>query len=85
MVHRFGAMVLSCRSFLEKDTVLYHLPEGTKLPSDLVCLHEHTHHYSIHCAVPMMLHELNTRITEFCHKYGEAMTNEEFEERYPFV
>ncbi|KAK0236600.1 hypothetical protein EDD85DRAFT_834026 [Armillaria nabsnona] len=73
------------RSFQGKETVIYRLPEGTKLPSDLVCLHEHTDHHSIQCAVPMALRELNTKITEFCHKYGEAITKEEFEERYPFI
>ncbi|KAK0189931.1 hypothetical protein F5146DRAFT_1139435 [Armillaria mellea] len=30
------------RSFQGKNTMIYRLPEGTKLPSDLVCLHEHT-------------------------------------------
>ncbi|KAK0463147.1 uncharacterized protein EV420DRAFT_1158643 [Desarmillaria tabescens] len=73
------------RTFRGKNTVIYRLPEGTKLPSDLVCLHEHTDHHSIQCAVPMTLRELNAKVTEFCHKYGEAMTKEEFVERYPFI
>ncbi|KAK0468730.1 hypothetical protein IW261DRAFT_1345835, partial [Armillaria novae-zelandiae] len=88
-------------SFRGRKTVIYRLPEGMtelillailftlyqaqKLPSDLVCLQEHTDHHSIHCAVPMSLREFDTQITEFLHKYGEAMTKGEFEERYPFL
>ncbi|PBK87323.1 hypothetical protein ARMGADRAFT_1066132 [Armillaria gallica] len=49
------------RSFQGKEIVIYRLPEGTKLPSDLVCLHEHTDHHSIQCAVPMTLRELDTK------------------------
>ncbi|PBK93972.1 hypothetical protein ARMGADRAFT_928376, partial [Armillaria gallica] len=73
------------RVFEETNSVIYRLPEGTRLPPDLVCLHEHTEHHSIQCAVPMTLHQLNTKITEFFHKYGEEMTKSEFEERYPFI
>ncbi|PBK70386.1 hypothetical protein ARMSODRAFT_955878 [Armillaria solidipes] len=35
------------RSFQEKNTVIYRLPEGIELPSGLVCLHEHTDYHSI--------------------------------------
>ncbi|KAK0443942.1 uncharacterized protein EV420DRAFT_1277800, partial [Desarmillaria tabescens] len=73
------------RVFHNTKSVIYRLPEGTKLPPDLVCLHEHTEHHSIQCTVPMTLHELNTKITRFFQKYGEEMTKAEFEERYPFI
>ncbi|KAK0491608.1 hypothetical protein IW261DRAFT_1389466 [Armillaria novae-zelandiae] len=74
------------RGFEESKSVIYRLPEGTKLLPVLFCLHEHTKHQSIQLyTVPMTLHQLNTKITKHFQKYSEEMTKSEFEEHYPFI
>ncbi|KAJ6625987.1 hypothetical protein B0H10DRAFT_1782217 [Mycena sp. CBHHK59/15] len=73
------------RGFKGRNITIYRLPEGLQLPDDLVCLHEHTDHHSIQCAVPMTLRTLNQKLTDLCVKHGESMTKQEFVHRYPFM
>ncbi|RKO88194.1 hypothetical protein BDK51DRAFT_4355, partial [Blyttiomyces helicus] len=56
---------------------------GTKLPMELVILHEFEENYSIQCTLPMTLDELNHEITRFLQQHGEKMSPEEFFQRYP--
>ncbi|KAK7460966.1 hypothetical protein VKT23_008894 [Stygiomarasmius scandens] len=73
------------RNFRGRNTTIYRILPGRKLPDDLILLHEHSDHHSIQCRVPMKLSQLNKKITEFCQQNSEKMTKQEFIERYPFT
>ncbi|KAF7363474.1 hypothetical protein MSAN_01003200 [Mycena sanguinolenta] len=73
------------RGFKGRNTIIYRLPQGIKLPPDLVLLHEHTDHHSMQCTVPMTLATLNEKLSAFCWEHGEELTKMEFVERYPFM
>ncbi|KAJ7273746.1 hypothetical protein B0H12DRAFT_1007738 [Mycena haematopus] len=73
------------RGLKGRNTVIYRLPQGVKLPPDLVLLHEHTEQHSMQCTVPMTLATLNEKLSAFCREHGEGMTKMEFVERYPFM
>ena len=71
------------RKFRGRYVTVYMLKEGTKLPEDLVLLHEHSDHYSLQCTKPMKLSDLNKKLTQFCSEKGEKMSQAEFCERFP--
>eukprot|EP01087_Luapelamoeba_hula_P007389 TRINITY_DN1816_c0_g1_i1.p2 TRINITY_DN1816_c0_g1~~TRINITY_DN1816_c0_g1_i1.p2 ORF type:complete len:119 (-),score=14.60 TRINITY_DN1816_c0_g1_i1:37-393(-) len=72
------------RNFRGRHTTVYRLPQDTPIPDDLILLHEHTDHFSLQCAVPMTLSELNKKLTTFCQKHGEKLTKQGFCDKYPF-
>ncbi|KAJ7132881.1 hypothetical protein C8R43DRAFT_653580 [Mycena crocata] len=65
------------------DITMYRLPKGLQLPDDLVCLHEHTDHYSMQCRVPMSLYTLNRKLMDLCVRHGERLSPNAFIDRYP--
>lgn len=72
------------RTFKAPEFTVLKLPEGTKLPPNLVLLHEHTDHFSIQCAEPMKLYDLNGAITRLIKKQGTTYSKEEFLEQFPY-
>ncbi|KAK5936497.1 hypothetical protein PMZ80_011264 [Knufia obscura] len=71
------------KDFKGASIVVYAIPEGTKLPSDLVIVHESNDHYSLQPAKDMDLKELNTKINNFLTTYGKRMTKSEWQDEYP--
>ncbi|PLW07854.1 hypothetical protein PCANC_24720 [Puccinia coronata f. sp. avenae] len=72
------------RNFRGTNILVYVIPEGTPVPKTLTLLHEHSDHFSLQCAEPMTLPELNKEITDFLVKSARAITKEEFGEQYPY-
>ena len=73
------------RLFKAPEFQIVKIPEGTKLPSELVALHEHTDHWSVQCAKPMSLPKLNKLVSLLCQKSGTTYTKEQFVELYPYL
>jgi len=72
------------RNFRGTNIVVYVIPEGTPVPKRLTLLHEHSDHFSLQCAEPMSLSDLNKEITEFLLTSARAITKEQFGEEYPY-
>lgn len=58
------------------------LKAGTKIPDDLILLHEYGDHYSLQTTVARTPKELNTSLTNFLSSC-EFITKEEYFKRYP--
>jgi hypothetical protein len=56
---------------------IYMVKEGTKIPDNLVLLHEHTDHYSLQTSVPCKEDELNERLTKFLTENATFLTKME--------
>jgi hypothetical protein len=66
------------------NTYVLELPEGTKLPDELVMLHERDDHYSLQCTVAMTPDQLSKRMNAFISSF-EAYPKETYYERYPLT
>ncbi|KAL8921734.1 MAG: hypothetical protein Q9172_003851 [Xanthocarpia lactea] len=62
--------------FNRSTAVVYSLPAGTKLPEDLLMVHEFRDHYSLQAATEMTVEELNSKITTFLKNNGKTLTKE---------
>jgi hypothetical protein len=67
-----------------KDARIYRIPKGTKLPDNLILLHEHSDHYSLQTTEPVKLSELNKRLTVFFNQF-EYMNPNEFQSKYSYT
>lgn len=56
--------------FRAKHARVYEVPAGTPIPPELVLLHEHSDHYSLQPAEPMLLPALEARLTAFLTQSG---------------
>eukprot|EP01117_Protostelium_nocturnum_P016258 TRINITY_DN6393_c0_g1_i2.p1 TRINITY_DN6393_c0_g1~~TRINITY_DN6393_c0_g1_i2.p1 ORF type:complete len:220 (-),score=64.40 TRINITY_DN6393_c0_g1_i2:152-811(-) len=63
---------------------IYRISKGTKLPEELVLVHEHSNHHSFQPSKPMNLSQFNDSLTHFFKSSGELMTKKQFLSRYPF-
>ena len=73
------------REFRGRNVTVYKLAEGLELDSsDLICLWEHTDHFSLQTRSEISLSKLNRKLTDLCVNHGQIMTKAEFCERYPF-
>ncbi|KAJ7639084.1 hypothetical protein FB45DRAFT_741323 [Roridomyces roridus] len=70
---------------LGADMKIFLLKEGTRLPSLLTILHEHTDHYALQCTRPMSLDELNWELIDFMHENGRQMNQSQLEEEFPYI
>jgi hypothetical protein len=61
---------------------IYFIPKGTKFPSELVLLHEHSDHYSLQTSVECHENTLNQRLTDFLANM-EQLSKEKYFERHP--
>ena len=52
-------------TFRSSKALLYEVPAGTRIPTSLVLLHEHSDHYSMQPAERMPLARLNAALTTF--------------------
>ena len=62
------------------DTQVYRLQEGTRLPDELVILHERDDHYSFQTTEPVTLEDLNVRLTDYLEQCPKQ-TKEQFIEQ----
>ncbi|UNI13307.1 hypothetical protein JDV02_000064 [Purpureocillium takamizusanense] len=69
--------------FRGDNTIVYAVPEGTRLPDHLLLVHERSDHYSLQPTTPMTVDDLNARITEFFRANAEAFTREQWLKAYP--
>ncbi|GEM11678.1 hypothetical protein Rt10032_c16g5695 [Rhodotorula toruloides] len=72
------------RNFAGRRALVWRVEEGIPIPPELVLYHEHSDHYSLQCASPMTLHDLNRLLTDFLNANGEVTSQEESCEKYPF-
>ncbi|KAM0756189.1 hypothetical protein T439DRAFT_320885 [Meredithblackwellia eburnea MCA 4105] len=72
------------RNFESENIVVWRIPQGLQLPSNLIILHEHTDHHSLQLTEPMTLSEFNKTLTSFFQSNCEAMTQKEWTTLYPF-
>ncbi|MCJ1364640.1 hypothetical protein MMC16_003754 [Acarospora aff. strigata] len=70
-------------TFKGSNVIIYSVPAGTKLPGDLLLVHEHCDHYSLQAATEMTVEELNSKITTFLTNYGKTLTKDEWLQKYP--
>ncbi|KAI1307406.1 hypothetical protein F5Y03DRAFT_393950 [Xylaria venustula] len=59
-------------TFKGSNVVVYAIPEGTPLPSDLILVHEHTDHYSLQAA------KNDAKIDDFIRKYSQVYTRDQW-------
>ncbi|KAI1275387.1 hypothetical protein F5Y07DRAFT_400386 [Xylaria sp. FL0933] len=69
---------LLVKNFEGRKVVVYAVPEGTPLPSDLILVHERGDHYSLQAAKQMSLDELNHKIDDFLRAHSETYTREQW-------
>ncbi|KAG9254762.1 uncharacterized protein F5Z01DRAFT_681295 [Emericellopsis atlantica] len=69
--------------FRGDDVVVYAVPEGTALPTDLLLVHERSDHYSLQPAANIPALELDAKINRFLTAHARAFTREEWLEMYP--
>ncbi|KAK9438136.1 uncharacterized protein VB005_09143 [Metarhizium brunneum] len=69
--------------FRGSDMIVYSVPKGTRLPDDLVLVHERSDHYSLQPAVPMTVEDMNARMTNFFQDNAQEFTRDEWLEAYP--
>ncbi|KAF9876295.1 hypothetical protein CkaCkLH20_06238 [Colletotrichum karsti] len=74
---------LVSRRYRGLDTIVYSVPAGTKLPEDLVLVHERWDHYSLQPAVVMNVTELDEKITRFLLVHAKVFTRRQWLEAYP--
>lgn len=77
LVHPIAGDLFECAFSSPRSSLRTGVPQ-------LVLYHEHSDHYSLQCAIPMTLNDLNKNLTKFFNTNGEVMTKEEWCERYPF-
>jgi hypothetical protein len=71
-------------NFRAARPVIFEVPQGTRIPAELVLLHEHSDHYSVQPATKMTPAQLNKALTNFLSQGGVLrMTKQEFYERHP--
>ncbi|KAH7389377.1 hypothetical protein DE146DRAFT_663911 [Phaeosphaeria sp. MPI-PUGE-AT-0046c] len=58
------------------DIVVYSVPAGTKLPDDLILVHEFKEHYSLQPARDMHISDLDEKLTKFFQTYGNAKSKQ---------
>ena len=58
------------------------IPEGTKLPADLILIHEHGDHYSLQTTKPITPTDLNKTLTSFIKPF-ERLSKEDYYNRFP--
>jgi len=71
------------KTFKGSDVVVFSLPQGTRLPDELVLVHEFGDHYSLQASREMTLDELNGKITDFLKSSGERLTKDQWLQKYP--
>ncbi|KAF7621565.1 hypothetical protein F9C07_10581 [Aspergillus flavus] len=70
-------------NFSGNDLIVYGVPAGTKLPDDLLLVHEKGDHFSLQPAKEMTVEEFNTRVNTFFKEKAKLMTREEWLQAYP--
>lgn len=73
--------ILSSR---EGITNVLEIPEGVKIPEELVLLHEHGDHYSLQCTKPMKRNALEGIMNEFIADFP-FYSSEEYFNKYPLA
>lgn len=69
-------------NFYGKDVNIFIIDKGTPVPEDLILLLERGDHFSLQCAKPMLLAELNAEITQFLARNATRMSKDEYQEQY---
>lgn len=57
------------------------IPQGTKIPHDLILLHEHSDHYSLQTTVPISLKQFNARLNAFFAPF-ERMSTMDYQNKF---
>ncbi|KAK5995918.1 hypothetical protein PT974_04337 [Cladobotryum mycophilum] len=70
--------LLISRLYKAQNLVIYAIPAGTRLPDDLLLVHERADHYSLQPARDMGLKELNNQVTNFFIENGTVYTRKEW-------
>ncbi|OAA63639.1 hypothetical protein SPI_03802 [Niveomyces insectorum RCEF 264] len=69
--------------FKGTDVLVYAVPAGTRLPMDLILVHERSDHYSLQPARMMTIDDLNTKITDFLQRKGRIYKRDDWLKTYP--
>ncbi|KAL7917209.1 hypothetical protein ACQKWADRAFT_307338 [Trichoderma austrokoningii] len=69
--------------FRGSDTIIYAVPKGTKLPDDLVLVHERSDHYSLQPATIMTIYNLDFKLTQFFAANAKIFSKEQWLKTYP--
>ncbi|KAI1954226.1 hypothetical protein LOZ57_000576 [Ophidiomyces ophidiicola] len=62
---------------------VYAIPAGTRLPDDLILVHEFRTHYSLQAKRKMTVEELNDTITRFLQSDARCLTKQQWLREYP--
>ncbi|KAI2026587.1 hypothetical protein LOZ12_006611 [Ophidiomyces ophidiicola] len=62
---------------------VYAIPAGTRLPGDLILVHEFRTHYSLQAKRKMTVEELNDTITRFLQSDARCLTKQQWLREYP--
>ncbi|KND92483.1 hypothetical protein TOPH_02733 [Tolypocladium ophioglossoides CBS 100239] len=69
--------------FQGSDVLVYAVPKGTRLPDNLILVHERTDHYSLQPAQDMTLDALNDKATSFFLAHAKLYTRNQWLKAYP--
>lgn len=69
--------------FEGNNVLVYAVQEGTRLPNDLILVHERADHWSLQPAEEMHIDDLNQSISNFLSSSGSILSVKEWLQKYP--